>query len=324
MTCPYKHFAKYGIRLKQIEEGGTKPADIGSFLHTVLEEFVKHNCDFSSIEDIIQQSLLVHDKLLLPANSVIKGRAIFEAKHICEIAAKQLAVSDFVPMATELEFGKDKEFAGIDYQGILMQGKIDRVDRFEDFIRLIDYKSGKADFKHRDLYLGIKLQLLLYLNVFYRHGYNLAGSFYFLAKHKWDDDQFSYQLKGVYDNSSIVVFALDRSLSYMDNTDKKTSTTINCTASLDEKTNSIKLKMQQSNAIEQDTLIALSQYASDLCEITIKHINSGFIAKKPLISAGKSPCSYCEYKSMCAVAGDVQPREFNTSIRNAHVYTLKS
>ncbi|MBV1822360.1 PD-(D/E)XK nuclease family protein, partial [Bacteroidales bacterium MSK.15.36] len=47
-------------------------------------------------------------------------------------------------------------------------GRIDRVDKLENedatFVRIIDYKSGKQDFSLSDIYYGLQIQLLVYLD----------------------------------------------------------------------------------------------------------------------------------------------------------------
>ncbi|MDR3021748.1 MAG: PD-(D/E)XK nuclease family protein [Clostridiales bacterium] len=325
MSCPYKHFVKYGLRLKELQDGGTNPADIGSFLHTVMEEFVNNNCDKNKVDRIISASLSKHYKLSLDVNVDIKHRAIVEAKKICDIIVSQLELSNFTPLGTEIEFGERGLYKGIDLNGINLIGKIDRVDLNGEYVRLIDYKTGNINFSHKDLYLGKKLQLLLYLDIFIRAGFKPAGSFYFSAITKWDDDDYSYLLKGVFNNDPNVIFSLDKSLcdcqqiEYMEGS--KRSTTINCSAVYDKKNGKIKLKPQRDRGVSEQQLIGMSSYASKLCELAVKNICDGFIAKSPLKSTKGLPCRYCPYYTVCIVGGEKSAREFNIKVLNAEQYT---
>ncbi|MCL1944599.1 MAG: PD-(D/E)XK nuclease family protein [Firmicutes bacterium] len=324
MTCPYKHFLNYGLRLKEIEKGGTRPADIGSFLHFVLELFVKADCNLDKLDDILKKSLIEHDKLLLPTNLLIKERSILEARQLCKIVAEQLMSSSFVPLGTEIEFGDGLQYSGLDYSGIVLQGKIDRVDKYSDYVRLIDYKSGKADFSHKELYLGKKIQLLLYLYVFLQNGFRPAGSFYFPAKTRWDDDEYSYQLKGVYITEPNIVYALDNNLREcsQEHTSKKPnkSSIINCNVYWDEKQQIPKIKTQIYKAVQEETLVSMCNYANYLVERAINYIKDGFIKKSPLIASGNSPCNYCQFKSICLAHDEINNRECNMSVLKAEEY----
>ena len=324
MLCPHKHFLRYGLGIKEIEKGGTRPADIGSFLHSVLEEFVKQGCKLDDLDRIVEECLQLHHKLLLEANTRIRVRAELEAKQLCNVVYNQLETSSFEPLGTEIEFGLDKEYKGIDYDGITLQGKVDRIDVHNGFIRLIDYKSGKADFSHKDLYLGKKVQLMLYLYVFLQSGFRAAGSFYFPAKTKWDDDEFSYQLKGVYNVDPDIVLALDNALNNC--TEENTtdnmlkSSNFKCSVVWDKKTQQPKIKPQQNKGVPEEIIIAMAEYSHTLVKNAIKNILTGYIKKSPLMTDSKSPCATCEYKSVCLSSGEIMPREYGGSVSKAEVY----
>ena len=52
----------------------------------------------------------------------------------------------------------------------VLRGKIDRVDLLDaegnKFVKIIDYKSGTKAFDFQDIYYGLQLQLLLYLDAY--------------------------------------------------------------------------------------------------------------------------------------------------------------
>ena len=52
-------------------------------------------------------------------------------------------------------------------QKILLRGSVDRVDILkkgeENYIRIIDYKTGSKEFKLSDILYGLNLQMLIYL-----------------------------------------------------------------------------------------------------------------------------------------------------------------
>ena len=63
---------------------------------------------------------------------------------------------------------------------ISIEGKIDRIDKFGDYIRIIDYKTGKTDSDMGSIYYGKKIQLVSYLMASEKIGNKkIAGLFYF-------------------------------------------------------------------------------------------------------------------------------------------------
>jgi len=70
---------------------------------------------------------------------------------------------------------------------ITLTGRIDRVDIMDfdgkRYVKIIDYKSGNSRFDLSDVYFGLQLQLLLYMEAFIRSGAEVemlpGGVFYF-------------------------------------------------------------------------------------------------------------------------------------------------
>ena len=61
-----------------------------------------------------------------------------------------------------------------------LAGRIDRIDAAEGesgiYLRVIDYKSARMTIRLCDIYHGLKLQLLAYLDVALEHALTLAGA----------------------------------------------------------------------------------------------------------------------------------------------------
>ena len=62
---------------------------------------------------------------------------------------------------------------------VLLEGKVDRIDAYIDetacYVSIIDYKSSKQSLDLSEIYHGLKLQLMLYLEVATTHGEMLFG-----------------------------------------------------------------------------------------------------------------------------------------------------
>jgi ATP-dependent helicase/nuclease subunit B len=84
----------------------------------------------------------------------------------------------------ELYFGPDGDLPAVtftlrDGSEMLLTGRIDRIDTVQGedgvYHRVIDYKSGKITIDLPDIYHGLRLQLLAYLDVALQHAKKLAG-----------------------------------------------------------------------------------------------------------------------------------------------------
>ena len=55
----------------------------------------------------------------------------------------------------------------LDGKSYFVRGKIDRVDKFGDYIAIIDYKTkSSVKYSIKEIYYGERLQLLIYLNAY--------------------------------------------------------------------------------------------------------------------------------------------------------------
>jgi len=82
--------------------------------------------------------------------------------------AEQLAAGDFLPLDFELEISdRGGELPPLDLGGILVEGKVDRVDGWADgdqlYLCVADYKSGPKEFRLSDVCEGQTIQMLIYL-----------------------------------------------------------------------------------------------------------------------------------------------------------------
>ena len=89
--------------------------------------------------------------------------------------ARHMQMGDFEAYGTEVEFGFESilppiviELSG--GEKLLLNGKIDRIDIMDKnntrYVKIIDYKSGQKSFDYNDIYYGLQLQLLIYLDAF--------------------------------------------------------------------------------------------------------------------------------------------------------------
>ena len=188
-ACPFKHFARYGLRIDAPREYRERRADEGAFCHEALARFTERliACNLPPAELSEERIEALLDEILPPLiaehnNGVLMdtarmralcARLVRRVKETAHAIVRQLAAGRFSASACEVEFGPGKPFPPIELAlcggaRCLLSGKIDRLDSFTDaagmrFLRVIDYKTGAAKFDASDLYYGLKLQLPLYL-----------------------------------------------------------------------------------------------------------------------------------------------------------------
>ena len=120
-------------------------------------------------------------------------RRIADSAHVVIYhIAKELSQSKFQPIGHELslkENGGDFSPLTISLEDgtvVQVEGKIDRTDVMEQdgvqYVRVVDYKTGKKEFKIGDILHGINMQMLIYLAALIQNGqYQPAGVLYMPA-----------------------------------------------------------------------------------------------------------------------------------------------
>lgn len=185
-SCPFKHFAQYGLKAQPRREFREKRADIGSFSHTALERFVRaaqergldwaaitrEQCD-ALLDELLPDCLHSYQDGLLCATARARALSVFWQEAVRETAwalCAGLAKGDFRPVGAELRFGPGEALPAVELGGgtAALSGVIDRVDAAtlpdgSKLIRVVDYKTGSLDFKFDKLRDGLSLQLPLYL-----------------------------------------------------------------------------------------------------------------------------------------------------------------
>src|SRR5690606_27296107 len=100
------------------------------------------------------------------------------------VLSEQARRGEFVPVGLELEFGRNSRIPPLTFQledgdHIELRGRIDRVDvAYDDrgaYLRIIDYKSSQTDLNLADVYYGLSLQMLTYLNVVITYAETMIG-----------------------------------------------------------------------------------------------------------------------------------------------------
>ena len=307
--CPYLHFAAYGLRLKEREEGGMKALDVGNLLHYLAEKFVKVipiiNADrideiaLKLLRDGISELEIPEEK-----NALILSVVTGEAVRLAHILYSDSKSSVFKSVSQELPFGYDDKavtFAG----NIKLVGKIDRVDQWGEFVRIIDYKTGNVSVSASDVYYGRKIQLICYLLALKRYRNIEPGACLYFPIHnefakseKLADDL--YKNVGLINDEARVILGLDTSLSFENpkshkiNAELYNNETLRQTGELSIKPNSELTSLNNFNAI--------ADYVYFIANKAVSEIIDGNITPSPVYhDGGKMPCRFCKLKNVCGL-----------------------
>ncbi len=188
-SCPFSFYVKYGLRAKERRIFSFDPTDVGTFMHNIIDDFsrllVKNNISWRKLDSkwcSNQVARLVDRQIASQGKSVLGSskRYLYVSDRLKKtvvkalmLISKHIQASGFEPAGYEVEFGENGRYPPITIElpsgeCVKMTGRIDRIDSMtnEDgtYLRIIDYKSGNRALKLGDVYYGLQLQLLTYLD----------------------------------------------------------------------------------------------------------------------------------------------------------------
>ena len=284
-SCPLKHYFKYGLRISKPETAKIEPVD------EKYVKIMKEKSPEESAQELLAQALsesIKGDKIDKRLTLVLLSESI----ELCKSILLQSTCGDFTPVATEYVFGFEKSklkglTVNVGERKINLRGQIDRIDKSEAGVRVIDYKTGNATFDLSDLKYGVKLQLLIYLTVLLQAGYNPLGAFYFSTLSEYSKE--ARVLEGLYVNDRESLSALDPDI-------------------LDGKSKIIKVKSKKDeryvgNGETKNDILRLMDYAVKMVEQACEEITQGYIKAQPYVK-NYDACAFCDYANACGGDGE--------------------
>ncbi|HBX24495.1 MAG TPA: helicase-exonuclease AddAB subunit AddB [Desulfotomaculum sp.] len=200
-SCAYAHYLAYGLRLKERNVFRLEAPDMGQFFHAALKMFAQRLLDrgidwgglsteqcHSLAGDVVDElTPRLQSEILLSSarHRYLSGKLKRVVQRSAMVLSEHARRGEFRPVGLELAFGMQGGLGGVtfalpDGSEMILRGCIDRVDAAdagEDgvYLRVIDYKSGLATIKLDDVWQGLKLQLLAYLDVALRYAREMTG-----------------------------------------------------------------------------------------------------------------------------------------------------
>ena len=307
--CPYKHFVERALKIQQLQGANLDQLDIGTILHKYAElfekELMQNKASFSA-EELEKVKEQIHTealkeysgKLNLESNEIVAKRLQKEGEALINKLNEQYDISEF--KTDKCEYGFDNYPFHKGKREYLLSGKIDRIDKWQDNVVLLDYKTGNISLKFADIYYGKKLQLLLYANAVKESLGNLhiSGFGYYPIHDKYnrEDDSKNNVIDGYFEKNDDIITRLDKNLF---TSEEGVSTKSNMYSISRRINKGDKNTKYSSNVIDTTDLLALCDYASKVAKQALSEIEEGYIEPKPIIDGQKSPCEYCPFLSIC-------------------------
>lgn len=328
-SCPFAFYVQYGLGARERKIYRLSPPDVGTFMHAVIERFSKmvdeNNYSWREFDRqwcSDEVSKIVDELLASMKNTILGGSKRFNAlavrlKRVVTRAvwliAEHIRRSSFEPVGYEVEFGEGGAYPPIvieldSGEKIKLVGRIDRIDTLSTdngkYLRIVDYKSGDKDFKLSDVYYGLQMQLITYLDALWESSENSGekalpgGILYFRV----DDPM----IKGTGSSSPEeietaimkklkmkgLLLADVQLIKYMDNTIEGNSIIIPARINKGDV-----LGKSSAATIEQFTVLRsfVKQTLKDMCSELMK----GKVPISPYKKKKLTSCSYCSYSSVC-------------------------
>lgn len=307
-ACRYSYFLEYMLRLKEREEFRIRAVDVGSFVHSVLERICTglqargialadvsdadlydqiNRCIDEFIENISKKTYALSKRELYLIKR-LRGAVV-----LCfRMLKNHIAQSKFVPMGFEIRFGDDGIGAITIPLGngrkVHLTGVIDRADCYDagdgKFVRVIDYKTGSKTFKLDDVFYGLDIQLMVYLDALVKSGadYRYGGALYF----KIDDPVYAADSRVTAAQAQSKIESQLKMKGLLLADDRVLAATDPVTA-------------DRAKTATFENFTALSRHLEKTIRQLCHALSDGDVSIRPYRKSGFSPCEYCPYGGVC-------------------------
>ena len=326
-SCPFSYYLQYGLKIKPEEELKIQTLNTGTFIHEIIDEFFGTVREAGiKLAEITDEQLaeiinkIIDEKLKQSQNYIFTSTAKYRAlvvrlKKIIQKALKYiigtLVQSRFEVLGTEVEFGEKGKYKPIrltleDGKRIEIIGKIDRIDtaQSEDgrYLRIIDYKSSAKNIDLNEVYAGLQIQLLTYLDAACKEEDLMpAGVLYFSmleqmikADKRMEQEEIEEKIRANFKMKGLILADVNVVKLHDKKLEKGSSALV--PAYIDKEGN---LSEKKTSGVTAEQFEELQKYMYIVIKQISKEILGGNIDLKPYYKDKKTPCKYCDYKSVC-------------------------
>ncbi len=285
-SCPFKHFAERGLKLKTRDETAVLALDTGNFVHDLLQATAIQSKTLQTEEEARAFAKRKGEELLrnsiysvqqdTDSGSYFSERLLAEGVEVATAMFRQIKGAAFEVEATEKNISAE-----------FFHGKVDRMDSTDKYVRIVDYKTGSIDDTPLSYYTGRKLQMQLYMSEL--KGERIpAGVFYFPASVSYSEESvLKYQMKGFMNKDREALLCGDVQL-----TEERQSEYFPL---------SLKVSERSTHAMDEATFRDFLDYSVLVARQGCEELKSGYIAASPY----ENGCEYCKFGGICGYRKDV-------------------
>ncbi|PLS18794.1 helicase-exonuclease AddAB subunit AddB [Bacillus sp. M6-12] len=359
-SCAFAHFAAHGLKLRERKIFRLDAPDIGDMFHAALKVIAEHlnanSIQWSSLtkEQCVQLAKgavdtlapKLQNQILLSTNRhhYLKRKLENVIARASLVLSEHARLSGFAPIGLELGFGMDGKLPPLSFQlkdGTKMEliGRIDRVDKAEEqdgtYLRVVDYKSSEKELNLSEVYYGLSLQMLTYLDIIITHSQSLigkeafpAGVLYFhvhnpvvksngmLGLDQIEEAIFKdFKMNGLILGEPKVVQMMDTSL------DPGQAGSSDIIPAGFKKDGTMK---SNSKIASKEEFVSLKQHVRQLYNDAGNSIVDGIVDIAPYKLKDKIPCTFCSFKSVCQFDQSLEDNQFRnlTSKKQSDIMEL--
>ena len=327
-SCPFSYYLQYGLKIKPQEELKIQTLNTGTFIHEVIDEFFETvKSQDIKLEEITEEQLseiinkIIDTKLKQNKNYIFTSTAKYRAlvvrlKKIIKKALKYIietiVQSRFEVLGTEVEFGDKGKYKPIrltleDGKRIEIIGKIDRIDtaQGEDgkYLRIIDYKSSAKNIDLNEVYAGLQIQLLTYLDAACKEEDLMpAGVLYFSmleqmikSNKRMEQEEIEEKIRANFKMKGLILADVKVVKLHDKNLQNGSSALVPAYIGKDGE-----LSKKKTSGVTAEQFKDLQKYMYTVIKQISREILGGNIDLKPYYKDKKTPCKYCDYKSICS------------------------
>ena len=327
-SCPFSYYLQYGLKIRPQEELKIQTLNTGTFIHEVIDEFFETvKSQGIKLEEITEEQLseiinkIIDAKLGQNKNYIFTSTAKYRAlvvrlKKIIKKALKYIigtiVQSRFEVLGTEVEFGDKGKYKPIrltldDVKKIEIIGKIDIIDtaKGEDgkYLRIIDYKSSAKNIDLNEVYAGLQIQLLTYLDASCKEEDLMpAGVLYFSmleqmikSNKRMEQEEIEEKIRANFKMKGLILADVKVVKLHDKNLQNGSSELVPAYIGKDGE-----LSEKKTSGVTAEQFKELQKYMYTVIKQISKEILGGNIDLKPYYKDKKTPCKYCDYKSICS------------------------
>ncbi|PAV29248.1 helicase-exonuclease AddAB subunit AddB [Virgibacillus profundi] len=330
--CSYQHFAKYSLGLDERKTYKLDAPDIGQLFHEALKTITewiqadgkdfaqlnKKDTDAYAEKAVVNLAPILQHQILHSSNryKYIQQKLQEVIARAAFVLSEQARQSNFTPVGLELGFGEKETLPPLTLPlpngfELMLRGRIDRVDKALNeeslFLRIIDYKSSAKGLNLIEVYYGLALQMLTYLDVVLSHSEQWlgkkatpAGVLYFhvhnpmiSGKNKMNDEAIEneifkkYKMQGLLLSDEEIVKLMDTSLA---------SGSSQIVPAGVKKNGGF---YNYSKIADNETFTSLQQHIHQLMMQAGVDMTAGGVHLNPFQHKQNVACTFCSFRSVC-------------------------